>query len=54
MLLQQLEDFRAPLRDARTDALTSGRVDDVLADGNRRARTEALGTMEKVREAIGL
>lgn len=53
-LLAQLEPWREPLRVRRTDAIESGEVDDVLSDGNRKAREQARITMESVREAVGL
>lgn len=53
-LLGELETFRAPLRERREEVLRSGEVDDVLADGTKRATKEAQATMKLVREAIGL
>jgi tryptophanyl-tRNA synthetase len=53
-LLVSLEQLTGPLRERRTQALASGEVKDVLADGNRAARAEAQKTMGAVREAIGL
>ncbi len=53
-LVSHLEAFREPLRQRREDALNSGEVDDVLAEGNAKARAVAQETMAAVREAIGL
>jgi len=53
-LLGELEAFRAPIRDRREELLASSEVDDVMADGDKRARKVAEETMAKAREAIGL
>jgi tryptophanyl-tRNA synthetase len=53
-LLTKLEEFQAPIRARKTESLASGRVDDVIAQGNAVARAEAQKTMQSVREAIGL
>jgi len=55
MLLSHLEPALAPIQERRR-ALDRdrGRLHDVLADGARRARAEAIATMQKVREAMHL
>ena len=53
-LLAKIEAFQTPIRAKKAEVLTSGLVDDVIADGNRIARAEAQKTMQQVREAMGL
>jgi len=53
-LLVKLEEFREPFGQKRLEVLNSGQVDDVLADGNRRAKEEAAKIMDHVRRAMGL
>jgi tryptophanyl-tRNA synthetase len=54
LLLEKIDQYFAPFRDRRKQlAADPGYVDDVLRDGARRARAEAIQTMERVREAIG-
>ena len=54
-LLAAIEERFGPARERRTElAADPGFVDDVLADGGRRARAVAQETMAGVREAVGL
>jgi tryptophanyl-tRNA synthetase len=54
-LLAHLEPALAPFQERRARLLQDrDRVRDILADGARRARTEARATMERVRSAMGL
>jgi tryptophanyl-tRNA synthetase len=54
-VLQLLEETFGPYRDRRAQLERDpGYVEDVLADGGRRARAVAHRTMEQVREAVGL
>jgi tryptophanyl-tRNA synthetase len=50
-----LNDHLAPFRQRRAElAARPGTVDEVLADGARRAREIAAATMSEVRQAVGL
>jgi tryptophanyl-tRNA synthetase len=54
-VLDLLEETFAPYRERRHELERDpGYVEDVLADGGRRARAVARGVMERVREAVGL
>jgi tryptophanyl-tRNA synthetase len=54
-LAKALNTFLEPVRQRRADySGKAGIVDEILAEGNRRARAEAKLTMERVREAMGL
>ncbi|MEB3298205.1 MAG: tryptophan--tRNA ligase [Candidatus Sericytochromatia bacterium] len=54
-LAETVEALLAPMRDRREVlAADPGRLDDILAEGNRRARTEARRTLEEVRELMRL
>ncbi len=54
-LLQLIDETFGPFRQRRKELdADPGYVDDVLADGARRARAVAHGLMEEVREAVGL
>ncbi len=53
-LLVKLEAFREPLRQKREQILASNALDDIIAEGNKKARAEASATMVSVREAMGL
>jgi tryptophanyl-tRNA synthetase len=54
MLLEKIDQYFAPFRERRkTLAADASYVEDVLRDGARRARAEAVQTMELVREATG-
>jgi tryptophanyl-tRNA synthetase len=54
-VVELLEETFAPYRERRHELERDpGYVDDVLADGGRRARAVARGVMERVREAVGL
>ena len=54
MLLAKIEEYFGPFREKRKQlAADPNYVEDVLRDGAKRARTEAVKTMELVREATG-
>jgi tryptophanyl-tRNA synthetase len=54
-LVRALNEFLDPVRQRRRElAARRGLVEDVLAEGTRRARLEAAATMGMVREAMGL
>ena len=54
MLLAKIDAFFGPFRDKRKKLVADpGYVEDVLRDGAKRARAEAVKTMELVREATG-
>jgi tryptophanyl-tRNA synthetase len=54
MLLDKINDYFGPFRDRRKQlAADPAFVEDVLRDGARKARAEAVKTMELVREATG-
>ncbi|OGQ91433.1 MAG: tryptophan--tRNA ligase [Deltaproteobacteria bacterium RIFOXYA12_FULL_58_15] len=53
-LLAGLEGFREPIRAKHADILASGDLDDIIVEGNRKARAEAQLTMHRVREVMGL
>src|SRR6476659_9653100 len=55
MLLEKIDSFFGPFREKRKQlAADRGYVDDVLRDGEKRARAEAQKTMDLVRSATGL
>jgi len=55
MLLEKIDQSFAPSRERRKQlAADPDYVEDVLRDGARRARAEAVKTMELVREAVGI
>jgi len=51
VLLESMERFLTPLHERRA-ACTDERVAEILAEGNERARSFAMKTMEEVRAAI--
>src|SRR5262249_23623857 len=54
MLLDKINDYFGPFRERRKQlAADPAYVEDVLRDGARKARAEAVKTMELVREAPG-
>ena len=54
-LAKALNTFLEPVRQRRAEySRKAGIVDEILAEGNRRARAEAKLTMERVRDAMGL
>jgi tryptophanyl-tRNA synthetase len=54
-LAKALNTFLEPVRQRRAEySRKPGIVDEILAEGNRRTRTEAKLTMERVRDAMGL
>jgi tryptophanyl-tRNA synthetase len=54
MLLEKVDRYFGPFRERRKQFATDpSYVEDVLRDGARRARAEAVKTMELVREAVG-
>lgn len=54
-LARALNDFLDPIRERRAEfAARPGLIEEVLAEGNRRMRREAVETMERVRDAMGL
>ncbi len=54
-LIDTLEEYQAPLRERRNEVLKRpGYIDEVLAEGAKRASKAAAETMEFVREAAGL
>jgi len=54
-LIAALETFLAPIRERRAFfEAKPGLVDDVIAEGSRKARTEAEETIRMVRDAMGI
>lgn len=54
-LAKQMVEALAPIRERRLDyASQPGLLEDIMADGARRAREKASSTMEEVRRALGL
>jgi tryptophanyl-tRNA synthetase len=53
-LITGLTTFLAPMAQRRQASLESGELDDIVAEGNRKARASAQATMAQAREAIGL
>lgn len=54
MLLETFLDHFGPMRTKREELVKKGAIEDVLADGAKRASGIATKTMEKVRKAVGL
>lgn len=52
-LTEDLEEFMAPLRDARSN-ITDAMIDNVLEAGKQTAQEKSAQTMQRVREAIGI
>jgi len=54
-LFESIRDYFAPMRERREQlVLDPGYVDDVLAEGARKARLQAKVVMDRVRNAIGM
>lgn len=54
-LLQAVTDYFAPFREKRAEIIAKpGYVDDVLAQGAKKARSVARGVLDRVRDAVGL
>ena len=54
MLLETFMDHFAPMRAKREELVKKGAIEDILADGAKRASEVAVKTMAKVRTAVGL
>ncbi len=54
MLLETFMDHFGPMRAKRDELVKKGAVEDILADGAKKASAVAVKTMEKVRKAVGL
>ena len=54
-LFESIRDYFGPMRERREQlVLDPGYVDDVLAEGARKARLQARVVMDRVRNAIGM